>query len=125
MAISGETIDYGPCAFLDNYDPGTVFSSIDKYGRYAYYNQPRIAKWNLERFAEYLLPMISQDNKKAVEIATEVLREFPNKYKDKWLAMMREKLGLIGQEKEDEELIIDCSLGCTKIKRTIQILFVI
>ncbi len=107
MAISGETIDYGPCAFLDNYDPGTVFSSIDKYGRYAYYNQPRIAKWNLERFAECLLPMISQDNKKAVEIATEVLREFPNKYKDKWLAMMREKLGLIGQEKEDEELIIE------------------
>ena len=107
MAISGETIDYGPCAFIDNYDPGTVFSSIDKYGRYAYYNQPRIAKWNLERFAECLLPIISQDNKKAIEIATEVLSKFPNKYKEKWLTMMREKLGLTGQEKEDEKLIIE------------------
>ena len=107
MTISGETIDYGPCAFLDNYDPGTVFSSIDQYGRYAYYNQPRIAKWNLERFAECLLPLISQDNKKAVEIATEVLSEFPNKYKKKWLAMMRAKLGLAGEEKIDEELIAE------------------
>ena len=107
MAISGETIDYGPCAFIDNYDPGTVFSSIDKYGRYSYYNQPRIAKWNLERFAECLLPIINQDNKKAVEIATEVLSKFPNKYKEKWLTMMRKKLGLTGQEKEDEKLIVE------------------
>ncbi len=107
MTISGETIDYGPCAFLDNYDPGTVFSSIDKYGRYAYYNQPRIAKWNLERFAECLLPLINQDNKKAVGIATEVLGEFPNKYKKKWLEMMRKKLGFAGEEKIDEELIVE------------------
>ncbi len=107
MTISGETIDYGPCAFIDNYDPGTVFSSIDKFGRYAYYNQPRIAKWNLERFAECLLPLINKDNKKAIEIATEVLSKFPNYYKERWLKMMRKKLGITGEEKQDEELIIE------------------
>ena len=107
MAISGETIDYGPCAFMDNYDPGTVFSSIDKFGRYAYFNQPRIANWNLERFAECLLPLISQDSKKAIQIATEVLNKFPNSYKKKWLDMMRKKLGITGEEKEDEDLIIE------------------
>ncbi len=106
MTISGETIDYGPCAFMDNYDPGTVFSSIDKFGRYAYFNQPRIANWNLERFAECLLPLINKDSKKAIKIATEVLRKFPDSYKKKWLTMMRKKLGITGEEKQDEELII-------------------
>ena len=107
MTISGETIDYGPCAFMDKYDPGTVFSSIDKQGRYAYFNQPRVAKWNLERFAECLLPLINDDNKIAIEIATEVLKEFPHIYKENWLRMMKQKLGLLGDDIEDEKLIIE------------------
>jgi len=107
MAISGETIDYGPCAFMDKYDPGTVFSSIDHQGRYAYYNQPRIAKWNLERFAESLLPLIDNDSEVAIGIATEVLKEFPEKYKNKWLKMMKKKLGLIDNNLTDEQLIIE------------------
>ena len=107
MTISGETIDYGPCAFMDKYDPGTVFSSIDHQGRYAYYNQPRIAKWNLERFAESLLPLIDNDSKVAIEIATGVLKEFPEKYKNKWLKMMKKKLGLIDNNSNDEQLIIE------------------
>ena len=107
MTISGETIDYGPCAFMDKYDPGTVFSSIDKQGRYAYFNQPRVAKWNLERFAECLLPLINDDNKIAIEIATEVLKEFPHVYKENWLRMMKQKLGLLGDDIEDEKLIIE------------------
>ncbi len=107
MTISGETIDYGPCAFMDKYDPGTVFSSIDNLGRYAYLNQPRVAKWNLERFAECLLPLISDDNKKAIKIATEVLNEFSNIYKANWLTMMRQKLGILGKKTEDEKLIIE------------------
>ena len=107
MAISGDTIDYGPCAFMDKYDPGTVFSSIDHQGRYAYYNQPRIAKWNLERFAESLLPLIDNDSKVAIGIATEVLKEFPEKYKNKWLKMMKKKLGLVGNDHNDAQLIIE------------------
>ena len=107
MTISGETIDYGPCAFMDKYDPGTVFSSIDKQGRYAYFNQPRVAKWNLERFAECLLPLINDDSKIAIEIATEVLKEFSNIYKESWLRMMKQKLGLLGDDIEDEKLIIE------------------
>ena len=74
MTISGETIDYGPCAFMDHYDPNTVFSSIDVNGRYAYFNQPNIAKWNLERFAETLLPLIDKDSKKAIELAEKCLK---------------------------------------------------
>ena len=92
MTISGETIDYGPCAFMDKYDPETVFSSIDHQGRYAYYNQPRIAKWNLERFAESLLPLIDTDNRVAIKIAQGVLEEFPEKYKKRWLEMMKKKI---------------------------------
>ena len=107
MTISGETIDYGPCAFMDKYDPGTVFSSIDHQGRYSYYNQPRIAKWNLERFAESLLALIDNDSKVAIEIATEVLKEFPEKYKNKWLKMMKKKLGLADNNSKDEQLIIE------------------
>ena len=107
MTISGETIDYGPCAFMDKYDPGTVFSSIDHQGRYAYFNQPRIALWNLERFAESLLPLINNDNNVAIKIAKEVLKEFPEKYKKKWLEMMKKKLGIVGDDPKDEKLIIE------------------
>jgi uncharacterized protein YdiU (UPF0061 family) len=107
MTISGETIDYGPCAFMDKYDPETVFSSIDYQGRYAYFNQPRVAQWNLERFAESLLPLINDDSKVAIEIVTEVLKEFPEKYKKKWLEMMKKKLGLVGDDHNDEQLIIE------------------
>ena len=108
MTISGETIDYGPCAFMDKYDPNTVFSSIDHQGRYSYYNQPRIAKWNLERFAETLLPLINyEDTEAAIKDATEVLKEFPKKYKKKWFEMMKKKLGLVEDHPEDEQLIIE------------------
>ena len=107
MAISGETIDYGPCAFMDAYDPNTVFSSIDKNGRYSYFNQPRIAKWNLERFAECLIPLIHEDSETAIKIARDVLIEFPKKYKKEWLNMMRKKIGLLEEDTKDEELIIE------------------
>ena len=107
MTISGETIDYGPCAFMDKYDPNTVFSSIDHYGRYSYLNQPSIAKWNLERFAESLIPEIDTDTKKAISVASEVLKEFPKKYKNIWFEMMRKKLGLLGEDPKDEELFVE------------------
>jgi len=106
MTISGETIDYGPCAFMDTYDPETVFSSIDQHGRYAYFNQPNIARWNLERFAECLIPLIDDNKDKSVKIATEIINTFPEIYKKNWLEMMRKKLGLIGEESKDENLII-------------------
>ena len=85
MAISGETIDYGPCAFMDHYDPATVFSSIDTRGRYAYANQPRIAQWNLARLAETLLPLIDADENRAIARATEVINAFPEQYERHWL----------------------------------------
>ena len=105
MAISGETIDYGPCAFMNAYDPDTVFSSIDHAGRYAYGNQPAIAQWNLARFAETLLPLLDPDQEKAVAVATEVLGEFPALFERYWLAGMRKKLGLQTDEAGDVELI--------------------
>ena len=107
MTISGETIDYGPCAFMDIYDPKTVFSSIDKMGRYAYCNQPAITKWNLSRFAECLIPLIDEDEDKAVKSATELIETFGERYEKKWLNMMRKKLGLLGVENEDKFLIVD------------------
>ena len=107
MSISGETIDYGPCAFMDTYDPKTVFSSIDQMGRYAYCNQPVITKWNLSRFAECLIPLIDKNQKKSIELATEVINSFENKYEEKWLNMMRDKLGLFGAEDKDKFLILD------------------
>ena len=106
MAISGETIDYGPCAFMDTYDPETVFSSIDQYGRYAFFNQPGITKWNLARFAECLVPLISEDKNTGIHIATEVVNSFSEIYKKNWFEMMRKKLGLIGEESKDEKLIM-------------------
>ncbi len=105
MAISGETIDYGPCAFMDHYDPKTVFSSIDKFGRYAFSNQPPIAKWNLARFAECLIPLIDKDEDQAIKTATEIIDNFQNIYGKKWLNMMKSKLGLFGENKDDQDLI--------------------
>lgn len=105
MTISGETIDYGPCAFMDTYDPATVFSSIDRDGRYAYGNQPPIAAWNLARLAETLLPLLHNDQDEAVKIAQGEIEKFPILYKENWLAGMRAKLGLFNEETEDETLI--------------------
>jgi uncharacterized protein YdiU (UPF0061 family) len=104
MAISGETIDYGPCAFMDHYDPATVFSSIDSHGRYAYGNQPRIAQWNLARFAETLLPLIDTDRTHAIARATEMVNSFSEKYQQHWLTGMRAKLGLLSEEEADLNL---------------------
>ncbi len=107
MAISGETIDYGPCAFMDAYDPQTVFSSIDQFGRYSYSNQPSITKWNLARFAECLIPLIDPNKDKAIEIATETINDFDKNYEVKWINMMRDKLGLFDQDPKDLVLILD------------------
>jgi uncharacterized protein YdiU (UPF0061 family) len=107
MTISGETIDYGPCAFMDTYDPKTVFSSIDELGRYAYFNQPSITKWNLARFAECLIPLIDEKKDKAIDIATEIINGFEKNYEEKWLNMMRDKLGLYGKDTKDQVLILD------------------
>ena len=104
MTVSGETIDYGPCAFMDHYDPATVFSSIDMQGRYAYANQPRIAQWNLARFAETLLHLIDADGKRAIARATEVINAFPQRYEHHWLKGMRAKLGLTTEEEADLNL---------------------
>ena len=104
IAISGETIDYGPCAFMDYYDPATVFSSIDTHGRYAYANQPSIAQWNLARLAETLLSLIDADKNRAIARATEVINGFPQQYQRHWLKGMRAKLGLIGEEEPDLNL---------------------
>ena len=107
MTIFGETIDYGPCAFMDQYHPKTVFSSIDKLGRYAYSNQPPITKWNLTRFAECLIPLIDKNEDTSIKIATNVIDNFQNIYEKKWLNMMRDKLGLFGEDKNDRKLIDD------------------
>ncbi len=105
MAISGETIDYGPCAFMDAYNPDTVFSSIDTYGRYAYKNQPEIAVWNLSRFAETLLPLIHENKDEAITLAKDAVAEFYELYDNYWLFGMRSKLGIFNEETEDENLV--------------------
>ena len=107
MALSGETIDYGPCAFMDTYDPATVFSSIDIHGRYAYGNQPNIATWNLARFAETLLPLLHDNQEQAVKLAQDAISDFPKLYRCNWLAGMRAKLGIFNEEIQDESLIED------------------
>ena len=107
MTLSGETIDYGPCAFMDAYNPRTVFSSIDHMGRYAYANQPDIAQWNLARLAETMLPLLDDEIEKAADTTEEAVNGFGALYKDKWLSMMRAKLGLFGARAEDESLITD------------------
>ena len=107
VSICGETIDYGPCAFMDTYSPETVFSSIDQQGRYSFSNQPRIIKWNLARFAECIITLIDDDKDRAIEIATEVINTFENIYEKKWLNMMRDKLGLFGEDINDQILIME------------------
>ena len=104
MAISGETIDYGPCAFMDAYEPKTVFSSIDSQGRYAYGNQPVIARWNLARFAETLLPLFDTDETSAIALATQTVNEFTDRFSIHWLHGMRAKLGLLDEQPGDQEL---------------------
>ena len=104
MTVSGETIDYGPCAFMESYAPGTVFSSIDQTGRYAYANQPLILGWNLARLAETLLPLMDADEDRAVTIATERLKGIAGLYRKAWTGVMRAKLGLLGQDDGDAEL---------------------
>lgn len=107
MALSGETIDYGPCAFIDAYDPDAVFSSIDHQGRYAFGNQPSIAGWNLARLAEALIPVLHPESAQALTLAQESVRQFPTHFRRHWLAAMRGKLGLFTEEPEDETLIND------------------
>jgi serine/tyrosine/threonine adenylyltransferase len=106
-SISGETIDYGPCAFMDTYDPATVFSSIDEMGRYAYGNQPRIALWNLTRFAECLLPLLSDDQEKAIAEAQSALGKFAQAFDAAYQAGLRRKLGLFIARDDDPELAND------------------
>ncbi len=106
-SISGETIDYGPCAFMDSYHPETVFSSIDHHGRYAYGNQPNIAQWNLARLSECLLPLIDNDSNKAITIAEEILDSFGRKFEDYWFSGMCEKIGLPGSKKNNRALLQD------------------
>jgi uncharacterized protein YdiU (UPF0061 family) len=107
MALSGETIDYGPCAFMDAYDPATVFSSIDSGGRYAYRNQPAIAQWNLARLAEAMLPLIDPDTNRAVDRANVAIERFADLFERHWLDGMRAKLGLFTEEAEDRLLAED------------------
>lgn len=113
MTISGETIDYGPCAFMNHYDPATVFSSIDHGGRYAYQNQPAIAHWNLTRFAESLLPLIDNDENKAVELVKGALNKFPKIFHLHWLRGMCAKLGLT-EVRENDQILIDELLQAMK-----------
>jgi len=105
MALSGETIDYGPCAFIDVYNPATVFSSIDEQGRYAYGNQARIAQWNLTRLAEALVPVLAREEKTAIALATEAIAHFAPQFEHHWLAGMRRKLGLFNEEADDTALV--------------------
>jgi uncharacterized protein YdiU (UPF0061 family) len=105
MAISGETIDYGPCAFMNAYHPRTVFSSIDTQGRYAFANQPNIAYWNLSVFASALLPLIDEKEEAAGAKAQEVLDQFPEAFSKAYFEMMGHKLGIVNQEEEDRDLI--------------------
>ena len=105
--ISGETIDYGPCAFIDRFDPATVFSSIDHGGRYAYGNQPSIIQWNLARLAETLVPLIDDETERAVELATNMIHGFVDRFNDAWLTGMRAKLGLTTTDPSDTQLVND------------------
>ena len=105
MALSGETIDYGPCAFMDSFNKTQVFSSIDHAGRYSYGNQPQIVQWNLARLAETLLPLIDKKEDSAVEMAKDIIESYSGRFKEFWLAGMRQKLGLFNSEPEDENLI--------------------
>jgi len=107
MAVSGETIDFGPCAFLDEYDPRKVFSSIDQRGRYAYANQPGIGQWNIARLAECLLPLLDAEEEKAVEAANGVLKAFGDVFQEAWLDLFKAKLGVDGEGADDRQLVTD------------------
>jgi serine/tyrosine/threonine adenylyltransferase len=104
-SISGETFDYGPCAFMNQYHPRTVYSSIDRYGRYAYQNQPSIIFWNLSVLGDVLQPLIHKDAYKSVEIVKEVLHALQEEYYEKWYQMMFKKLGLVSPDNEDKPLV--------------------
>ncbi|MBP3889288.1 MAG: YdiU family protein [Cellulosilyticum sp.] len=110
ILLSGETIDYGPCAFMDTYDPHTVFSSIDTEGRYAYGNQPKMAGWNLARFAETLLPLLHENREKAILLAQDAISDFGRQYQNYFLNGMRAKLGLYTEDEQDPSLI-NCLLN--------------
>jgi uncharacterized protein YdiU (UPF0061 family) len=114
MSVAGETIDYGPCAFMDSYHPETVYSSIDTMGRYAYRNQPGIAQWNLARFAETLLPLLAEDAGKAVALAQETLRAFVPAFETAYMEGFRRKLGLFRSQPDDAALGQDL-LACMAI----------
>ncbi len=116
MSISGETIDYGPCAMMGTYDPQTVYSSIDIMGRYAFGNQPRIAQWNIERFAECLLPLINVNTNKAIDQVGPIITEFPNRFKQVYMEMIEKKLGLTSFQQEDQKLLFSI-LGRLKERR--------
>jgi uncharacterized protein YdiU (UPF0061 family) len=107
MSVAGETIDYGPCAFMDAYDPATVFSSIDHYGRYAYSNQPSIAQWNLARLAECLIPLLGNDQDEALEQATDALSAFADHFNSTYIGGLRQKLGLTIERDGDAALSQD------------------
>ena len=107
MSIAGETIDYGPCAFMDSYDPATVYSSIDSVGRYAYGNQPRVARWNLARFAEAILPLLDEDKDTAIQNANEALDAFGARFEAAYAEGLRRKLGLLQAQADDLSLAQD------------------
>lgn len=107
MSISGETIDYGPCAFMDVYNPDTVFSSIDTEGRYSYINQPKMTLWNLCRFAETLMPLLDENEDKSLELAQNTINNFNLIYFDNWLSIMKSKLGIYNKEDKDKSIIDD------------------
>ena len=108
MTISGETIDFGPCAFMDRYDPRTVYSSIDQHGRYAFGNQPGIGQWNIARLAEALLPILDDNEDKALEAANAAVSRFMDRFQDHWKTVIRAKLGLDEEERDsDQDLISD------------------
>lgn len=116
MAISGETIDYGPCAFMNTFRADTVFSSIDRGGRYAYGNQPSIVQWNLTRFAETLLPLLAVEQDDAIELAKQALGEFPSLFEKYWLAGVRAKLGLLTAEPGDVDLALELLKWMQKVR---------
>ncbi|OUV88154.1 MAG: hypothetical protein CBC96_00740 [Pelagibacteraceae bacterium TMED136] len=107
MSISGESIDYGPCAFMDHYDTNTVFSSIDHYGRYAYGSQPIIGQWNLARFLESLFPLLDQNKKNAEQIANDLIKQYESLFAEEYHQMMKNKLGMISDEYQDKKMMSD------------------
>jgi len=121
MSISGETIDYGPCAFMDTYHPETVFSSIDHMGRYAYGNQPKIGHWNLSCFASSILPLIDPNEEAAVEAATEKLNHYSEQFHTAWTSALRAKIGLLDHQGGDADLaqeLLDC-MAANKVDYTL------